>query len=302
MRKVTPLNDYVFKKIMGEKGDEVQLKAFLEAVLGRKLNSVEIVGTRDLTPEVIGDKLSILDVRAKTDDNTEINVEVQVRNEHNMDRRSVFYWSKVMSASLDERQDYSELPNVVMINILKYNHFKGKRGDKKFHRTYHLYEDEEMTRLTDAIEIHFIEVSKFLRLKEKDLANNAMHRWLTYLGKGADENVAKEVVAMDSAIQQANQKYEHILSDKEELHQAIMREIAIISYNTNFAAAERKGKVEGQLEGRVERGKETAYEMFIDGESMARIKKYSKLSDKELAEVLSGLPAEIQAKYSIRQP
>jgi hypothetical protein len=33
--RLNPLNDYMFLKIMGEKGDEEQLCAFLNAVLGR---------------------------------------------------------------------------------------------------------------------------------------------------------------------------------------------------------------------------------------------------------------------------
>ena len=45
-RKFDPLNDYLFIKVMGEKGDEVQLLGFLNAVLGRtgkdRFNSVEI--------------------------------------------------------------------------------------------------------------------------------------------------------------------------------------------------------------------------------------------------------------------
>jgi hypothetical protein len=35
MERRNPLNDYLFLKVMGEKGDEVQLLAFLNAVLKR---------------------------------------------------------------------------------------------------------------------------------------------------------------------------------------------------------------------------------------------------------------------------
>ena len=50
-------------------------------------------------------------------------------------------------------------------------------------------------------------------------------------------------------------------------------------------------------EGEIKRSKETAHEMFIDGENIVKIRKYSKLPDKELAEVLHELPPEIQSKY-----
>jgi hypothetical protein len=45
--RLNPLNDYLFLKYMGEKGDEEQLLSFLNAVLKRtgkgQLTSVEIV-------------------------------------------------------------------------------------------------------------------------------------------------------------------------------------------------------------------------------------------------------------------
>jgi hypothetical protein len=65
--RLNVLNDFLFFKVMGEKGDEEQLQGFLNAVLGRtgkdRLVSVEILGNRTFTAEVIGDKSSILDIR-----------------------------------------------------------------------------------------------------------------------------------------------------------------------------------------------------------------------------------------------
>jgi predicted transposase/invertase (TIGR01784 family) len=95
--RLNPLNDYMFLKIMGEKGDEEQLRAFLNAVLGREgkgaLEWVEIFENRKLNAQVVGDKSSILDVRARTAAGERVNIEVQLRNLGNMDRRSLFYWS-----------------------------------------------------------------------------------------------------------------------------------------------------------------------------------------------------------------
>ena len=60
-----------------------------------------------------------------------------------------------------------------------------------------------------------------------------------------------------------------------------------------------KVRNESRVEGRFETLKETAHEMFLDGENIAKIKKYSKLPDKDLADVLHSLPKEIQTKYSV---
>ena len=53
------------------------------------------------------------------------------------------------------------------------------------------------------------------------------------------------------------------------------------------------------MQGRIEKGRETAQEMFADGESIVKIKRYSDLPDKDLADVLRGLPQEIQIKYNL---
>ena len=68
MARLKPLNDFIFQKLMGEQGSEDELKSFLSAVLGRKLKDVTILENKTLTPEIIGDKGSILDVRAITDE------------------------------------------------------------------------------------------------------------------------------------------------------------------------------------------------------------------------------------------
>ena len=91
----TPLDNFFFFKVMGEKGDEVQLLGFINAVLHRtgenRFNSVEILENKTFSGEVKGDKSNTLDVRAVLQDNTRTNIEVQVRNQHNMGKRSLFY-------------------------------------------------------------------------------------------------------------------------------------------------------------------------------------------------------------------
>jgi hypothetical protein len=51
--RLNPLNDFLFFKVMGEKGDEEQLLGLLNAVLGtsgkNRLVSVEILGNRTFT-------------------------------------------------------------------------------------------------------------------------------------------------------------------------------------------------------------------------------------------------------------
>lgn len=70
MERLKPLNDFIFKKLFGEKDDEPVLIAFLNAVLNRtqkeKLTEIEIIENKELTKELIEDKTGRIDVRAKT--------------------------------------------------------------------------------------------------------------------------------------------------------------------------------------------------------------------------------------------
>ena len=97
MRKVKPLNDFIFKKIFGEKGNEDILISFINAVLKRtnKEPIIEIIDNKQLTKEVINDKTSIIDVRARTAKGENVDIEVQLTDQGNMDKRTLFYWGKM---------------------------------------------------------------------------------------------------------------------------------------------------------------------------------------------------------------
>lgn len=97
MRKVKPLNDFIFKKIFGEKGNEDILISFINAVLKRtnKEPIIEIIDNKQLTKEVINDKTSIIDVRARTAKGENVDIEVQLNDQGNMDKRTLFYWGKM---------------------------------------------------------------------------------------------------------------------------------------------------------------------------------------------------------------
>ena len=110
MESLNPLNDFLFLKLMGEKGSEVQCLAFLNAVLGAKsnpINLIKILENRTITADVIGEKASILDVRAETDTGEKINIEVQLKDLHNMEKRSLFYsWRGFNTPPLGRNKGY----------------------------------------------------------------------------------------------------------------------------------------------------------------------------------------------------
>ena len=124
MQRLRPLNDFIFKKLFGETENIDNLKSFLNAVLNKdktqELVELEIINEKELTTDNIQDKKGIIDVLAKTSDGTNINIEVQLTNQDNMDKRTLFYWSRIYSRSIVKGEDYSNLNKVITINILDF--------------------------------------------------------------------------------------------------------------------------------------------------------------------------------------
>ena len=129
MQRLRPLNDFIFKKLFGKTENIDNLKSFLNAVLNKdktqELVELEIINEKELTTDNIQDKKGIIDVLAKTSDGTNINIEVQLTNQDNMDKRTLFYWSRIYSRSIVKGEDYSNLNKVITINILDFNYIFG---------------------------------------------------------------------------------------------------------------------------------------------------------------------------------
>jgi len=218
MERLKPLNDFIFKKLFGEKDDEPILLAFLNAVLKKthqeKLVEIEILDNKELSKELLEDKTGRIDVRAKTSNGEQIDIEVQLSNQANMEKRTLFYWSKLYLEGIKQGEDYKKLSKVITINLLDFNLLT----TESYHSTFHLWEDfEKEYMLTDLVEIHFIELTKYRNLISKNYKDEALHRWLTFLQKDVSDDVLKELMEMEPAIKMAEKKLDFLSSDPETL-------------------------------------------------------------------------------------
>ena len=128
------------------------------------------------------DKRSILDVHAQLEDGSRVNIEIQLNNKHDMEKRTLYYWSKMYSSQMKEGMDYGELCKTITINIVNFRYLSHIHN---YHSTFQLYEREQKLLLTDMLEIHFMELPKLLikwRNREVDpredqVLKKAMDEW-----------------------------------------------------------------------------------------------------------------------------
>jgi len=263
-RRFNPLNDFLFYKTMGEKGDEPQLAGFLNAILapsGRKpIETLEIIEKKPFVKDMLEGKSCTLDVRAVLSDGTKVNIEVQIRDKQNMDRRSLFYWSKLYAADMRKGQDYLKLPDTIAINIVDYDFPQGGG----VHTRFRLREvSDPSLELTSAMEIHFINMVKWRKQADKDLAGNPLHRWLAWLDPQSPPELVEEVRTMDSAIALAEDRQAFVMHDDDARELYWRLQVAEMDRRAEMAFVREKGMREGREEG-LEQGREEGLEQGLE--------------------------------------
>ncbi len=130
-----PPGDFVFKRIFGAEANHDILGSFLNAVFenaGQPLaTQVELLNPF-LEKDALTDKMSVLDIKARMETGTLINIEIWVRNEQNMAQRSWYYWAKLFEEQLRQGHVYQELHKTVTINVLSFVMMPGT----EFHTTF----------------------------------------------------------------------------------------------------------------------------------------------------------------------
>ena len=246
-----PKMDFVFKNIFGSEKNPNILISFLNATLKPKdlITSVEIKNT-DLNKGYIEDKFSRLDVKATTSNNEIINIEIQLKNEYNMIKRSLYYWSKLYSEQLNEGEDYSILKRTICINILNFKYLK----TRKFHSAYRLKEIYSNEELTDVAEIHFIEIPK---LEDGSDEKDMLVPWIEFLKDPESEKVRNLEMSIEE-IRQAKDELIKMSNDDTQRELYEMRAKTLKDKVSALNEAERKGIQKGIQEGEKKKAIEIA--------------------------------------------
>ena len=273
-----PKVDFVFKNIFGSPNHPEILISFLNATLKpkKKIVSVDIKKT-DIEKQYIEDKYSRLDVKATTSNDEIINIEIQLKNENNMIKRSLYYLSKMYEEQLNEKEDYSKLARTVCINILNFKYLK----TDNFHTGYRFKEIE-----TNDMEVHFIEIPKLqYSSDEKDM----LVAWTEFLKDPESETVRGLELSIEE-IRQAKDELIRMSNDSTQRELYDMRANSLRDKISELNAAERKGIEKGKKEGRKEGIEEGTKEEKI---KIARNMKLSGLDTDTIANITNLSPDEI---------
>lgn len=277
LEKRLPLtSDYVFKRIFGQEENKGALIDFLESILNISIHDIKI-NNPELPKDFSDSKYGVLDLKVTLNDDTIVNVEMQVQNQHNIEQRSAWYLSNTYANQLSESEPYLKCKKVIVINILNFKYYKRNSyhsiarmkfeesmEDEKINLGYNL-EDQYAT---NYLEMHVIELPKF-KQKNPEVGTK-LEQWL-WLFVGGEDKV-KEASKFNKEIEKINKKLASMSLSREERNNYEFRLKSIRDEISAIAYATEKGLTQGIKEGR-EKGLQEGIKEGIQKEKRNTIKK-----------------------------
>ena len=185
MEKISPRVDIAFKKIFGVEENKDLLISLINSIVGEEDQVSDITLLNPYNPKNFRtDKLSILDIKAVNHQGKRFNIEIQISDEADYDKRALYYWAKIYTEQLKVSEDYSKLSKAIGIHILN---FTSIPEVKKYHNVFHITEKESGLLYFRDLELHTIELKKFSDNSDEELADvvvkvkSALDMWSAFL-------------------------------------------------------------------------------------------------------------------------
>ena len=249
--EVKKLNDYFIRYFFGLKGDEDLLLSFINAIMidsnFATFVSVEIMNPFNLS-EKAGNKESIVDLKAITEDGIIVIIEIQTYSTKNFFERTLYYWSKNYSSLLKRGNKYSKLRPVISINLIDDILFD--KTDSRMHTCYLLKEKNTNKILTDHIQMHYVEIPKLD--KDADIKTE-LKNWILFLKSNKEEDMS-QLLKEDTIFEKAIKKYNYFTDNEDLLNEYDRREAYLVYQSSLMRGAKEDGFDEG-LEKGIEKGK-----------------------------------------------
>lgn len=277
MELLDPRVDFVFKRIFGSENNKDVLLAFLNRIFmeAGEQELTEIILLNPYTDkEAPLDKQSIFDVYAKTAEGKLIDIEMQLFNKYDIEKRTLFYWSKRYAGQLKEGGKYQELMKCVTINILNYAFLP----NNEYHNIFHLREDRTGIPLIDDIEVHFLELPK---IDDVIPSQGGLENWLLFL-KGVDISHWEVLKMNEPELEKAMDTLQYLSQDSEARILYEARQKYLHDEASMLEGAKQAGIKAGMQEGLKTGIKEVAKNMLALDIDTATIAKATGLSEEEI--------------------
>ena len=270
-------SDIMFKAFYGRKENEEFLQDFLEAVLGEKIEIKKVMHDVRLEQLAKEQKFGILDLGVELEDGEFINVEIQIKNYKNIEKRTTFYACKKLIEQLGPGEDYRQLKPTIIIAILDYSFIK---LPEYITETVRVVKEHREYEINNDVKYYYIELEKF-RNQNPDMTQKE-NQWLSFLDMERGDLLEMACKENDK-VKRAVENYEVLTGDEEVKRLAEIRLMSKLEEKSALDCAREDGIKEGEKIGREQGKKEIAQKL-----------KKQKMPAKQIAEITGLSEAEIK--------
>lgn len=227
---LNPKNDYVFKRIFGHTGNEEITKQLLNSILKKQINEITVNENPILEKDLLDDKLGIVDIHAKIDNSIDVEIEMQVVDPKNIEKRIMYYWSKLYIQEIKAGDDYNKLHKTIAILIADFE-LENLKNIPKFYTKWQIREEEyQSVILTDVLELYIIELPKAIKIINLACSQEIaeLKPWIAFLENPKDMEMVNMSKQNTIAIKKAKEVLTEISKDEHERYLAHLREKYIL--------------------------------------------------------------------------
>ncbi len=163
-KNVYPFSDGIFKMLMANEAKPKRTVKFLNAMLGLSGDKAIVTFTLGVpeNPGVLNDKTAIFDIYGTTQAGEPVLIEIQQNFNTLFIDRLIYYAARVVSRTVKKAQDY-KLPHIYVLSILTENQFPRERNSYLHHvqlvRNHRLFYEK--------LDIYLIELEKFFAIDDR---------------------------------------------------------------------------------------------------------------------------------------
>ena len=205
-----------------------------------------MVRNPELPRNMYDSKAGVLDVKVEIDKEKICDIEMQVKDLKNIDKRSTYYMTKLLSDELKKSEKYSQVKNTIVINLLNFEFYKRNSYRSIAHMKFEKTRENEFVDMgyikeeeiaTNDLEMHFLEIPKFV--KKNPGASTKLEQWLWLIaGRREKLEMAKK---RNKEIKKAIDIIDEMSMDEKEWELYESRRLAIMDYNTGIEEATEEG-------------------------------------------------------------
>lgn len=183
-------NDYLFRALL--QANNRVLTDLIASLLHLNQDSVKsvVITNAILLGSQINEKTYILDIRVLLNDDTSINLEMQVVNEHNWPERSMCYLCRSFD-KVNKGDEYAAVHPAIQIGILDFTLFP---DSPEFYASYYLMNEKNHRKYSDKLRISVLDLTQMKIATDEDRKYHIDYWALFFKAKTWEElkDLAKE--------------------------------------------------------------------------------------------------------------